>query len=134
MKTEADRLWPALFHGWVELLTLFLILFVILTCWGWARNRGYRPADRSSTTPWALLLIAFGTALLIRAMTDDLLIAGVIAAAVVIGGWIGKAAKEQRLWIPAILLAALMGLGHMLSVIVLAAVAFIVILLSAKRS
>jgi hypothetical protein len=133
MKTEADRLWPALFHGWVELLTLLLFLFVVFTFWGWARNRGYRPADRSSTTPWMLLLFAFAHLLVLRALHWDLYIAGTLGLALVLAGWLGGALKQTGLWIPGVLLATLMGTGHMLSAIVLAAAGGIVILLSAKR-
>lgn len=133
MKTEADRLWPALFHGWVELLTLLLLLFVVLSAWGWARNRGYRPADRSGTTPWSLLLIAFGLVLVIRALAVGPVHIAVLAAALLLAGWLGRVLKENSLWIPGILLAALLGAGTVLSAIVLAVVGFIVILLSAKR-
>ena len=133
MKTEADRLWPALFHGWVELLTLLLFLFVVLSAWGWARNRGFRPADRQTNTPWALLLATFGLMLVIRAVTFEPFLVGVLALAVVLAGWISKGAKGAALWIPGVLLGALLGTGHMLSAIVLAASGFVVILLSAKR-
>jgi hypothetical protein len=133
MKTEAERLWPALFHGWIELLTLFLVLFVALTFWGWARNRGYRPAERSGTTPWLLLLISFALLLVLRALKDAGNVAFVVAAAVLIGGWAGKLIPQRELWIPAMLMVCLIASGFMLSALILAVVAFIVILLSSTR-
>ena len=133
MKTETDRLWPALYHGWVELLTLFLVLFTVLSCWGWARNRGFRPAERMGPTPWLLLFIAYGLLLLVRSFDGDVVRTAIIGGSLLIGGWISKAVHERQLWFPAVLLATLMGSGFMLSALVLAAVGFIVLLIGAKR-
>jgi hypothetical protein len=134
MKTEIDRLWPALFHGWVELLTLLLLLFIVLSLWGWALNRGLRPADRGPSTPWPVLLLAFGLVLLLRFFHEDMTAAMVVAGALLLAGWIARVARARAMWIPAMLLAALLGLGWMLSAIAMAVAGFIVFLLSAKRS
>jgi hypothetical protein len=122
-----------MFHGWVEHLTLLLILFIVLSGWGWARNRGLRPAERAENTPWNLMLATFGLVLVIRAVGSEPVLTGVLALAVLLAGWMGRNARTEALWIPGVLLGALMGTGHMLSAIVLAAVGFIVLLISAKR-
>lgn len=134
MKTETDRLWPALFHGWVELFTLFLVLFTILALWSWASGRGQRSSDRAGMVPWALLLTGYGLLLLVRGFEGDLVRTGIVSGALLVGGWLGPAINDRRLWFPTVLLAALMGSGLVLSALVLAVAGFIVLLLSSKRS
>lgn len=134
MTREFGHFWEGLFHGWVELLTLFLILFVVLTIWGWANNRRFRPADRGPNTPWLLLLIAFALLLVLRAFHGPWPAAAAIALGVIIAGLIGRAVREKALWIPAMLIATLMGLGWMLSALVLALAGALVLLIGARRS
>jgi hypothetical protein len=40
MRTEADRWLGALFHGWVELISLFGVLFLIVLVLGWCWGTG----------------------------------------------------------------------------------------------
>ena len=132
MTREFGHFWEGLFHGGVELFTLFLILFVVLTAWAWARNRRFRPAERGPNTPWLLLLIAFALVLVLRTFHGSWPEAATISIALLLAGFIGKTIREGVLWLPAILLATLMGLGWMLSAMVLALVGVLVLLIGVR--
>jgi hypothetical protein len=134
MRTESDRLFGALFHGWVELLTLLLLLFVVLSLWGWANNRGYRPAERGPNTPWLLLLMCFALVALLRAVEASWPVAAVIGGALLVGGLVGRVVREMPLWLPAIALAVLLALGHVLSALVLAATGFLLLVLNTRNA
>ncbi|HMC98137.1 MAG TPA: hypothetical protein VKG92_10810 [Flavobacteriales bacterium] len=134
MRTESDRWLGALFHGWVELLTLFVMLVVALAIIGWCYNRGFRPADRGPVVSWPLLLPAHGLMLLLRHLHDDRWSAIIIAAGLVLSGLLGRGAWPRGLWVPVMLLASLLGLGLNLSAIVLTLVMVLVLLLSSGRS
>ncbi len=133
MRTEADRWLGALFHGWVEVLTLFIMLLVALVLIGWAYNRGFRPADRGPVLPALLLVSSFGVVLLLRAFRDDLVAAGIIAAAVLLSAAIGRGTHPRGLWTPVVLLAALLGLGFNFSALVLTVVTTLALLLGSKQ-
>lgn len=134
MRTEADRWLGALFHGWVELVTLFGILVVALAIIGWCYNRGFRPADRGPLISWALLLSAYGLVLVLRHMHDQLWSAIIIAVGLALAGLLGRGNWPRGLWVPVILLATLLGLGLHLSAIVLMVIMVLVLLLSSGRS
>jgi len=134
MRTESDRLMGALFHGWVELLTLLLLLFVALTLWGWFFNRGFRPADRGPNTPWILLLTCFALVAVLRAVEGAWPVAAVIAGAVLLGGLLARAIREVPLVLPALLLSVLLALGHLLSAGVLTAVGALLLLFNTRRA
>lgn len=133
MAHEAARMMPALFHGWVELLSLLLGLFAAFTLWNWARTRRLKPADRGTTVPWSLLLTAFALVLVLRTFEGDWPRAALIAGAVMVAGFRGNASRFGPLWIPGILLGALVGSGWMLSALVLTLAGFLVLLFSARR-
>ena len=133
MRTEADRWLGALFHGWVELLTLFLILLVALALIGWCWNRGFRPADRGPLIPVQLLLVAFGLILLLRFFKQDHWPSVIIAGAVLASGWLGRGTHPRGLWTPVILLAALLGVGFNLSAVMLTLVIALALLFSARQ-
>lgn len=133
MRTEADRWLGALFHGWVELLTLFLLLLVALALIGWCWNRGFRPADRGSIVPLPLLLTCYALVLLLRFFKADLWPSIIIAAAVVLSGLLGRSMQPRGLWIPVIIMAALLGLGLNLSALVLTAIIALASLLGARQ-
>ncbi|MBK7382007.1 MAG: hypothetical protein IPI81_01530 [Flavobacteriales bacterium] len=132
MRTEADRWLGALFHGWVELLTLFLMLLVALAIIGWCWNRGFRPADRGPVVPVMLLLVGYGLILLLRAFKHDHWAAITIGVAVLLSGFIGRGSHPRGLWTPAIIIAALLGLGLNLSAAALVLVVALALLLSAR--
>lgn len=134
MRTETDRLAGALFHGWVELLTLLLLLFVALTLWGWLHNRGFRPADRGPNTPWILLLVCFALVAVLRSVDGAWPVAITIAAATVVGGLFSRAIREVALVLPALLLATLLALGHLLSAGVLTFVGALLLLFNTRRA
>lgn len=134
MRTEADRWLGALFHGWVELLTLFVVLLLALAVIGWCYNRGFRPADRGPLVPVQLLLVSYAVVLLLRHFRHDLWAAGIIAAAVLLAGFIGRSAHPRGLWLPVIALAALLGLGLNLSALLLASATALASLFGARQN
>jgi hypothetical protein len=133
MRTDTDRLVGALLHGWVELLTLFAMLLVALLLMGWSWNRGLRPADRGPAVGWAPLLLGFGLVLLLRHLGDQLWHASIIAAGLVIGGFLARVSRPSGLWLPTMVLAALMGLGLHLSAVLFTLFTLLVLLFSADR-
>lgn len=133
MRTEADRWLGALFHGWVELLTLFGMLVIALGLVGWCYNRALRPADRGPLISWALLLPAYGLVVLLRHLHDDLWSSIIVAGGLVLAGLIGRGAWPRGLWVPVMLLAALLGFGLNLSAVVLTLVMAVVLLIGRGR-
>lgn len=133
MRTESDRWLGALFHGWVELLTLFGMLVLAMAIIGWCYNRGFRPADRGPVVSWQLLLPAYGLILLLRHVHGGLWPSLIIAGGLIIAGLLGRGNWPRGLWVPMILLAALLGLGLNLSAIVLTATIALVLLISGKN-
>ena len=133
MRTEADRWWGALFHGWVELLTLLLMLLVALALLGWAWNRGLRPADRGAMVSTPLLIAGFALILLVRAFAHDVLAAGIVATGLVLAGLLGRSMQPRGLWLPVMGLGALLGLGLNLSALLLLLVTVLALLFSAGQ-
>jgi hypothetical protein len=129
---ENDRMWTTLYHGWIELLTLFALLLVALVIMGWSYNRGLRPADRGPVVGWFPLIVSFGTVLLLRQVQDDLLLSAIIALAVLIGGFISRVVHPTALWIPLMILSAFLGLGLNLTALVFTLLTTLVLLLSAR--
>lgn len=134
MRNEAARWTGALLHGWVEVLTLFGMLLVAMLLIGWCWNRGLRPSDRSGTLPWQLLLTGFALALVLRYFREGLLPAAIIAGGVILGGLLARTGNHRGLWIPAMLLSALLGLGFNLSFVLLTLLIMLVLLISAGRN
>lgn len=134
MRTEAERWTGALLHGWVELLTLFGLLLVALVLIGWCWNRGLRPSDRPSVLPWQLLITGYALALLLRHFKEGLWPAVIIAVGVMVAGGIARVGSHRGLWIPVMLLSALLGLGFNLSFVLLTVLIILVLLLSAGRN
>lgn len=132
MRTEADRWVGALFHGWVELLTLFVMLLVALAIIGWCWNRGFRPADRGPLISMALLATGYAMVLLLRHFREDLIAASIIALGVVLAGLASRSMHPRGLWVPAMLLSALLGLGFNLSAAALTLVIALAALFSAR--
>ena len=79
-------MWSGLYHGWVELLTLFAMLLAGLVIMGWSYNRGFRPADRGAVVGWFPLIVAFGVVILLRQMQAPLVLASIIAVGMLIAG------------------------------------------------
>jgi len=134
MRTEADRWLGALFHGWVELVTLFALLLVALAIIGWCWNRGFRPADRGPLVAWPMLVTGFGMLLLLRHAEGGLWSAAIIGGGVLIAGLLARIARPAGLWVPAMLLAALLGQGLNLSALVLTVLTALVLLFSSGRT
>jgi hypothetical protein len=134
MRTEAERWTGALLHGWVEVLTLFGMLLVALVLIGWCWNRGLRPSDRPSVLPWQLLIAGYALALVLRHFKEGLWPSIIIAAGVMLAGVVARAGDHRGLWIPAMLLSALLGLGFNLSFVLLTLLLMLVLLLSAGRN
>ncbi len=134
MRNEAARWTGALLHGWVEALTLFGMLVVALILIGWSWNRGLRPSERPGLVPWQLLIAGYALALLLRHFTDGLIPAAIIAGGVMVAGLLARLGDHRGLWIPVMLLSALLGLGYNLSFVLLTLVLILVLLLSAGRN
>ena len=134
MWSATDPSMALLFHGWVELLTLLLLQFVALFLWGWANNRGLRPSDRRQVPAWPVLLTSYALVLVLRAVDGEWPVVAAIAGAVLIAGLIGSSGSDRALWLPAMLLAALIGLGFLLSALILIVVGFLFLLFTRKRS
>lgn len=133
MRTEAERWTAALFHGWLELLTLFGMLLAALLLIGLCWNRGLRPSDRPALISWSLLLASYALAVAVHRFEDALPAAIVIAAGVMLAGLIARVSGQRGLWIPVTLLASLLGLGYNLSFVLLTVLIMLVLLLSAGR-
>ncbi len=125
-------MWSALYHGWVELLTLFAMLLVALAIMGWCYNRGFRPADRGAVVGWFPLIVAFGMVILLRQMQGPLVLAAIIGGGVLIGGFLSRVTHPSGLWIPIVFLAALLGLGLNLSALIFTFATALVLLLTAR--
>ncbi len=125
-------MWSALYHGWVELLTLFAMLLVALVIIGWAYNRGFRPADRGAVVGWFPLIVAFGMVILLRQMGSSVVLAAIIGGGVIIGGFLSRVTHPGGLWIPIVVLAAFLGLGLNLSALVFTLATALVLLLTAR--
>ncbi len=134
MRSEAERWTGALLHGWVELLTLFVMLLVALVLIGWCWNRGLRSSDRGGLLPWQLLITAYALVLVLRYFKDGLWPSIIIAVGVVLAGFLGGSGQHRGLWVPVMLLAALLGLGLNLSFVVLTLLIMLVLLFSAGRN
>lgn len=134
MRSEAERWTGALLHGWVEVLTLFGLLLVALVLIGWCWNRGLRPSDRPGVLPWQLLLAGYALALLLRHFKEGLVPAAIIAGGVMLAGVIARSGTHRGLWIPVMLLSALLGLGYNLSFVLLTVSIMLVLLISAGRN
>jgi len=133
MRTESDRWLGALFHGWVEILTLFALLLVAVTLFSWAWNRGFRPADRGPLVSAPLLLAGTAMILLLRVFRDDLLPAIIIALGLVLAGLLGRSVQPRGLWLPVMAFAALVGLERNLSALAFGMVALLALLFSARQ-
>ncbi|MEO8069206.1 MAG: CotH kinase family protein [Flavobacteriales bacterium] len=120
MITEADRFWPAVFHGWAGWLACFLVLYALLGAWAWAQRR--------HAHGWTLLFISFAAGAVIRACALEGVIALLVVMALLGMGYIAKPLKEPRLWIPAVPLACMLGTDHLLGAIVLGVLVFVVLL------
>lgn len=133
MRTEADRWVGALFHGWVELLTLFSILLIALALMGWAWNRGFRPADRGPLVSAPLLMAGTAMIVLLRAFREDLIPSIIIAVGLVIAGLLGRGMHPRGLWVPVMAFAVLLGMGRNLSALALGMVILLALLFSARQ-
>lgn len=133
MSPDTDPWLGALFHGWVELVTLFAMLFVALALIGFSWNRGFRPADRGPMVPWALLLGGYGLVLLLRHFKEDLWSALIVALAVIVAGFLSRSTQPKGLWLPAIIIAGLLGMALNLSAMILTLATTLVLLLSTRQ-
>ncbi len=134
MQDIDEGIWTGIFQGWAEAATYFLLLLVVLAIWGWAAQLGLRPADRKGLIPWPVVLICFAVVLVLRQFDGTWLQVGVMAAGVVVGGLLSRMAGRPLLWVPAVLLAVLMGMGLMLSALVLSVAGLLVLIFSPARS
>ena len=130
MGSETSRLIGSLFHGWWELFALFCLLLIAVALIGWAWNRGLRPADRGPAVHWPLLITAYALLLLVRHVQDHMWSAVIIAVGVMVAGFFGRDGYPRGLWVPVMLLGALLGFGLNLSALLLTLTSALVLLFS----
>jgi hypothetical protein len=128
-----EHFWEGVYHSAIEALTLLLLLLAVLTVWGWLNNRRFKPSERGGVIPWMLVLFAFALVLVLRAFDGPWPLAIAISVAVLVAGFLGRVVKEKDLWLSAMLLAALVGMGYMLSALLLAFFGGLVLLFTARR-
>jgi hypothetical protein len=130
MRTSSDRWLGALFHGWVELLSLFGVLFIVVLVLGWAWGRALRPADRGPAVNVVMLLGAFGCVLLLRMLPVNEWAALIVALAVLVAGALSRMVRPLGLWWLLGITATLIGLHLHLSALIFMAVSTLALLLS----
>lgn len=133
MRTEVDRWLNAFSHGWVELLTLLGMLAVALVIIGWCYNRGFRPADRGPVLRLPVLIICAGLVVLLHYFRNELWPAIIIGSTVLIAGFLSRNVHPRGLWLPIVIMSALLGLGLHLSAVLLAAAIAFAALFSARQ-
>ncbi|MCL4280890.1 MAG: hypothetical protein KJZ58_01380 [Flavobacteriales bacterium] len=117
-------------EGTGGLVVLLVEVFTALAIVGWAYNRGFRPTERGSLVRLPLLTLSFGLALLVRHIHDELWQPVLIAAAVIIAGFFSRSGHGRGMGVPMMMIAALLGLGYILSAATLTVVATLVYMLS----
>lgn len=120
MGTERDRLYAVLFHAWVEVLLLFMILLVSFTAWRWAARRHRTSTVRDGPVPWGMVLLCFGLVLVLRGTDPGLPSTAVVSLAVCVAGWLSLNTGRRWVWPVAVMVAALLGSGQMLGALALA--------------
>jgi hypothetical protein len=133
MRTASDRWLGALFHGWVELITLFGALFLVVLLLGWCWGRALRPADRGALVHVPMLLGAFGLVLVLRAYHHTWWAPLVIAGAMLIAGVLSRVVRPVGLWILVTLVATLIGLHLHLSALLLVVLSALALLFSSGQ-
>lgn len=134
MRTEWDRTLGYLYHGWWEVFTLFIMLLIAVALMGWAANRSERPADRGAIVPAFTFICAYGLLLLLHFRHDQLTHTVAISVAVLLAGALSARASKRTVWLPAILVGALLGLGLNLSAGMLTFAATLVLVLDRSSS
>jgi uncharacterized membrane protein len=129
MNTELQRTVGELFFGWAEIVSLFVFLVVTLFLLGWAFNRKAKPKDRGNSLPWQLLLPAFGAALLLRQMDPGIIASIIICIGVLAASFLAGGSERGPYYICGMILAALVGLGFMLSAMFFVGIVFLIILI-----
>ncbi|MBK7286440.1 MAG: hypothetical protein IPI95_04660 [Flavobacteriales bacterium] len=135
MREQMDHWWRIFPAGTGDVVVLLVQLIVALAVVGWAYNRGYRAHDRGPLLRLPLLTVSFGLALLVRSFHQEWWQPLVIAFAVIVAGFFDRNDNGRGLVVPIMLIATLLGLGLILSALVLTVVALLVFMLSpvAKR-
>jgi hypothetical protein len=115
MPAWLQRVVDVLREGWGQPVTLFLaILFcTVVTSWAW--NRGFRAADRGALMQPLLVIMSFGTALLLSYMKDHLHAAIIVSVGMLVAALLARNERVRAPWIPMMILAALLGLDLKLS-------------------
>ena len=133
MRTEADRWLGALLHGWVELVTLFVLLVVVVALLSWCWGRALRPADRGPLISAPILLGAYGLVLLLRNVADQWWVSLIVALALLLGGILSRVMRPVGLWSIIIIIASLIGLHLHLSALAFTVAAVIALLFSSDQ-
>ncbi len=122
------------FHAWAGNLVLFLAFLAVLLILTWCWNRHLRPVDRGSIMPWPLLIAGYGLLLLLRLWQEAWPQAVAITAGLLIAGLLSRSVHPRGLWVPAMLIAALIGMGLHLSALLLFLITMVALLIGSERS
>jgi hypothetical protein len=120
MGTERDRLYAVLFHGWVDVFLLFMVLLVSFTAWRWAALRRRPSSAGEGRVPWGMVLLCFGLTLMVRGTEQGTLRTVIVSLAVLAAGWLSLNTGRRWVWPLAVMVAALLGAGQMLGALALA--------------
>lgn len=134
MSPELRHFAGLVFHGWWELFTLFVLLWLAALLMGWAANRGLRPVERAAPVNGTALLAAFALMVVVRHVRADHVDVIIAAAGLVLAAFIASRSGTRSPVLPLMLLGALLGLGLNLSAIVLTVMSILVLFFTRARS
>ena len=118
---------PGYLQGDVVMACILVAVVFALTI---AYNRGFKRTERGPLFKLPLVLLAGGVALMMRHLHEPAWRYGLLGLAVVIGALAGRSVHPHGLWVPVIVLAALLGSGWALTALMLALGLFLLLFLS----
>lgn len=134
MSPEERHFAGLVFHGWWELCTLFVLLWIAALIMGWAVNRSLRPNERTGPVNGVALLSAFALLVVVRFVKADHLDVIIAAVGLVFAALIASRSGTRSPVVPLMLIGLLLGLGLNLSALVLFITAVLVLLFTRPRA
>lgn len=133
MSPELRHFAGLVFHGWWELFTLFVLLWVAALLMGWAANRGLRPAERTAPVNGIALLASFSLLVVVRHVRADHLDVVIAAVGLIVAAFIASRSGTRSPVLPLMLLGLVLGLGLNLSAMVLTVMSILVLFFTRPR-
>lgn len=134
MSPEERHFAGLLLHGWWELCTLFVLLWLSALVMGWAVNRGLRPNERSGPVNGVALLSAFALLVVVRTVRNEHVDVVIAAVGLVLAALIASRSGTRAPVVPLMLIGLLLGLGLNLSALTLFIAAVLVLLFTRHRT